>query len=190
MVLKDRIVKIDYLHDNNFVEHSDYKINILFIDGTPNNKVIRKIFYLRLIVYRAIFKFTVIGEVNMNNSNNERSFVERILINFSRVTKLGSYINGHKVLNKLETMLKTYDMYKSNICGIFHGAYKLREFVDSKYFMKRKKYSFEGVKFYGPEDYDGYLKCIYGNYMELPPIERRKGKHKIIKVEKMFSLGQ
>lgn len=185
MVLKDRTVKIDYLHDNSFVEHSDYKIDILPIDGTPNNKIVRKIFYFRLLVHRAIFKFTVIDEVNMDNLDKKRPFIEKILINFARVTKLGNYINGHKVLNKLEAMLKAYDMYKSNICGTFHGAYKLREFVDSKYFMERKIYSFEDGRFYGPKDYDGYLTCIYGDYMKLPPIECRKGKHKIIKVEKI-----
>lgn len=185
MVLKDRSVKIDYLHDNNFVEHSDYKIDILPIDGTPNNKIVRKIFYLRLLVYRAIFKFTVIDEVNMNNLDKNRPFIEKFLISFARITKLGKYIDGHKVLNKLEAMLKSYDMYKSDICGTFHGAYKLREFVNSKYFMKRQMYSFEGTDFYGPRDYDGYLKCIYGDYMKLPPVERRKGKHKIIKVEKL-----
>lgn len=37
-----------------------------------------------------------------------------------------------------------------------------------------KEYSFEGTSFKGPKDADAYLSKIYGNYMELPPLESRK----------------
>ena len=33
---------------------------------------------------------------------------------------------------------------------------------------------FEGVELMGMKDYDIYLEYKYGNYMELPPIEKRK----------------
>lgn len=36
-----------------------------------------------------------------------------------------------------------------------------------------KEYEFEGYKFYGPNDYDTYLKKYYGDYMEFPPEEER-----------------
>ena len=65
------------------------------------------------------------------------------------------------------------------------GAYKLREFVDAVYFSECSEYTFEDGKFFGPKLYDGYLKSIYGDYMALPPEEKRIGKHKILKVEKI-----
>lgn len=34
-------------------------------------------------------------------------------------------------------------------------------------------YQFENIKLYGSEDYDGYLKCLYNNYMQLPPENKR-----------------
>lgn len=37
-----------------------------------------------------------------------------------------------------------------------------------------KKYSFEDAEFWGPHNADGILTDIYGEYMELPPIEKRK----------------
>lgn len=47
-----------------------------------------------------------------------------------------------------------------------------------------KKYEFEGELFYGPNDYDRYLKSCYykGNYMEQPPYEKRDMKMDDIKI--------
>lgn len=37
-----------------------------------------------------------------------------------------------------------------------------------------KKYVFEGVEVLGPQNPDGVLKSLYGNYMQIPPYEKRK----------------
>ena len=42
---------------------------------------------------------------------------------------------------------------------------------------------FEGEKFSIPANYDIYLKNAYGDYMTLPPIDKRENKHQIIKVK-------
>mgnify|MGYP002856121210 CR=1 FL=1 len=38
-----------------------------------------------------------------------------------------------------------------------------------------KRYLFEEIEFYGPNNADGVLSAIYGNYMELPPENKRYG---------------
>ena len=42
-----------------------------------------------------------------------------------------------------------------------------------KWMDDRIEYEFEGHYFWGPQDSDGFLKFIYGNYMKLPPIDQR-----------------
>ncbi len=37
--------------------------------------------------------------------------------------------------------------------------------------------TFEGYRFFAPRNYDAYLRRKYGDYMALPPMERRKGRH-------------
>lgn len=36
-----------------------------------------------------------------------------------------------------------------------------------------KKYTFEGEQFYGPNNADPFLQRCYGNYMQLPPLDKR-----------------
>ena len=38
-------------------------------------------------------------------------------------------------------------------------------------------HDFEDIKLYIPEKYDQYLKVMYGDYMKLPPVEKRKAPH-------------
>lgn len=44
-------------------------------------------------------------------------------------------------------------------------------------FSERVLYDFENFQFYGPKDYDSYLKLVYGDYMRLPSEEARVCKH-------------
>lgn len=44
-------------------------------------------------------------------------------------------------------------------------------------------YVFEGERFPGPKDYDGFLSAIYGDYAKLPPEEEREDRHQIVKLD-------
>ncbi len=44
-------------------------------------------------------------------------------------------------------------------------------------------YTFEGVTFPGPKDYDAYLTTHYGDYMTLPPEGSRENRHQIMKID-------
>ena len=52
---------------------------------------------------------------------------------------------------------------------------KCRYGMPSECFEEYIDIEFEGMLFKGFKQYDKYLKLLYGNYMELPPIEKRKG---------------
>ena len=48
--------------------------------------------------------------------------------------------------------------------------------VPKSWLLDRIEVEFEGYRFFATKYYDEYLKSRYGNYMELPPIEKRIGK--------------
>lgn len=55
----------------------------------------------------------------------------------------------------------------------YGGMYGAREIVPKEYFGKPMEYKFENVSFLGAEKPDKLLSCIYGNYMQLPPENKR-----------------
>lgn len=62
---------------------------------------------------------------------------------------------------------------KGNYYINYGGIAGKKEIVPKNVFGEPILYEFEDVQFYGVSDSDGYLKCIYGDYMKLPPIEER-----------------
>ena len=57
------------------------------------------------------------------------------------------------------------------ICMLDNGE---KSIISKKVIGQRKEYEFEGQLFFGPEDYDTYLRALYGEYMELPPENKRR----------------
>lgn len=57
------------------------------------------------------------------------------------------------------------------ICMLDNGE---KSIISKKVIGQRKEYEFESQLFFGPEDYDTYLRALYGEYMELPPENKRR----------------
>jgi lipopolysaccharide cholinephosphotransferase len=77
----------------------------------------------------------------------------------------------------MHSILRKHDFDQYKYVGNLMGMYGIREIVRREVFGEPRLYSFEGYMFYGPEDYDAYLKHIYGNYMEMPPVEKQIPNH-------------
>ena len=57
-------------------------------------------------------------------------------------------------------------------------VYTFSSIVPSRFYLQDlfplRKYDFEGVYFYGPNNPAPFLTCCYGDYMKLPPVEQRR----------------
>ena len=53
---------------------------------------------------------------------------------------------------------------------------------DRRWCDERAQYPFEDTSFPGPEEYDAFLSSLYGNYMELPPEDKRENRHQIMEL--------
>ena len=57
------------------------------------------------------------------------------------------------------------------ICMLDNGE---KSIISKKVIGQRKEYEFESQLFFGPEDYDTYLRALDGEYMELPSENKRR----------------
>lgn len=82
----------------------------------------------------------------------------------------------------MKTVIKKYQKFIDYGCGKKTQLVRILTFptpkgvygYERKWYTRLKKYQFEDIELPGAKDYDGYLQVKYGNYMELPPEEKRK----------------
>lgn len=55
--------------------------------------------------------------------------------------------------------------------------------VSRKCFDAYQTLLFEGVEFSAPADADTYLRDVYGDYMQLPPVKERENRHQVLEVK-------
>ena len=76
------------------------------------------------------------------------------------------------IINKnYEHLNKKKKTYSSDMDGNTHGI------VPSFLFDDYQFYDFDGFKYMGMKNADKYLRLVFGNYMELPPEEKRVPPH-------------
>ena len=69
----------------------------------------------------------------------------------------------------------TFD--SSNYVGNVFGAWGFKEVMPKQYMGEPKEYKFEDTTVYGVEMPHEYLTSLYGDYMQLPPEEKRVSHH-------------
>lgn len=115
--------------------------------------------------YRYICRVYEIKTRRMKVSKNSRFMNKIALIN----SKFCS-------IKRLEKNILKYQNYENNmdICTTsFGGTYVMKK----SFFKNIIECQFEKYKFYIPKEYDEMLKEMYGDYMALPPEEKRVCKH-------------
>lgn len=158
---------------------SNISIDILPIDGIPNNKFMMYVHKFRIYYYRCLAGFVNIDYIR----NKKRSFIEKIMILIGKKIRIGRIIDLKKVRIKTDEYVEKYKYDDCRMVGTFFGNYGFHEVVPKDYFGDGCEVLFEGKKYMAPSKVDEYLTHMYGEYMSLPPKEKQVGHH-IISVEK------
>lgn len=66
------------------------------------------------------------------------------------------------------------------------SALPIAYYFEKDWCANLQQYPYEDTTFLGPENYDAFLSSLYGNYMELPPADKRENRHQI----KELNLGE
>lgn len=148
-------------------------IDIFPIDKMPTSKL--KMNFM-LYVSSALKDMLALKHIRMNKN---KSLLKNIVIMFGRLL----YIIPDKLLIKLHSGLRELFSVQNNdytfLCNCC-GAWGKREVVPRECLEETIRVEFEGKMYSAPVDYDMYLKCIYGDYMTLPPVEKRISHHNYV----------
>lgn len=159
-------------------KYTNLSIDIFPLDGTPNNKILRKLYNFRVMAHRAMASLHYKDVIVTKN----RNWKDATLLWFMLKLPTQKMFNHHKELDKCDRLLKKYPMDKSLYTGNMMGAYRTRELVPTSWYGDSSYYEFEGIKLRGIKEYDLYLKQLYGDYMQLPPEDKRRIHFQIIEI--------
>lgn len=82
-------------------------------------------------------------------------------------------INDDKLADHIDRIIQKVDYNTSDKSANFYGHWRQREIIDKTIFGTPVDYKFGNLRLSGVQDYDSYLKSLYGNYMQLPPKEQQ-----------------
>ena len=151
-----------------------YLIDIIPLDGTPDDEFARKVYYGKAMGLRFLC-----GTANVNTGiRTSRSKWEQTVLRVVRALRLYRLIDVRKVYQRMDRLFMAQDAEHADYAGTLTGAYKTREIVPREYFGESYDeytlWEFEGMLLRGPKRCEEYLSHIFGDYRKLPAPEERK----------------
>ena len=90
---------------------------------------------------------------------------------------LSRFAKQDKLIDKIQSTARKTDFDSSVYAGNLGGTYRFRETMETSIQNEFIDIEFEGKKFSAMKNYDKYLTNLYGDYMQLPPEEKRITHH-------------
>lgn len=145
-------------------------IDVFPIDAIPDNK-----FSCKLLFFKKRIWLSLLSMKNASVKNRKKSFLKKLIIQLSNVLVAPIPIRyiGLK-LSKLANKKDTTSKLIMDVSSIFMSPQKA---YPRSVFDDRIKVKFEGREYNAISGYDLYLRKTYGDYMQLPPVEKRVAHH-------------
>lgn len=156
-------------------------IDIFPIDRVSSNKIIRRIDNLLLSIIYLVKHSSNPGWIKKTKRGYNR-LIKYCILPLSRCI-------GTRRLNRLETYIKTKNNKEGN--NYTYGDNYVIPLINLnkamllpiEIFSDCEYIDFEEYKVKAIKEYDIYLTAIYGDYMQLPPTEKRKPTHNIVELK-------
>lgn len=142
-------------------------IDVMPVDGLPDDKKETASIYKKAKLLRSFGAYTSYQYDFYASVWWKKIFKPFVIFLFKLI--------GHKVFyDRLDKLGKKYPYDNFNYVGaITWGCYGVNEKMKKKEFENSTVVEFEGHMFPAFSCWDKYLRNLYGDYMELPPVEKR-----------------
>ncbi len=137
-------------------------IDLMPFDNVPDSFLARRIHFFRCFLYRKLF-WSEVG------SRSEKNVWIRILYKGLRLIPMKWVVKSY------QRFIDSGQKKKTQLVRILTFPTPKKVYgYERRWYTQLQPYPFGEMMLPGAKDYDGYLQVKYGNYMELPPIEKRK----------------
>lgn len=165
------------IEKENYPEEACIFIDVFAIDNMPNGKIHRKIrgaiHDFAFLATGAIYCYKYPSKTIMEVAVREKE-VKKFYQKKRSIGAILSVFFGFKFYMWLEKKTARYCKFNSNYEGMPTGIRYNREVFPRDTFKDTILWDFEGYQIPIPAKYDDYLKNLYGDYMQIPPIEKRE----------------
>lgn len=146
-------------------------VDVCVVDGLPNNNLLRKMHYLKMrFLYRSR-RCAAYSHEQYIPKNRAKRIVKSIYQNWCRKIGVAKWVKW------LDRTAQKYSFNEGKYVGNLMSQYGGKEIMHKSSFDDYIEMPFEGINFMVIKGWKEYLTNIYGNYMQLPPVEKRKGHH-------------
>lgn len=160
---------------NQNINHGVY-IDIFPFDNCVNSKLLQRYLNIRKNVY------DIQIEKNYYLENNVKKSVK-----YKILKCISDLFYGRKSLKEIqvkkEKMFKKYNNMITDYYISYSGIYGRKEIYPKSFFKDVVQKKFENIYVNVPIGFDAFLTKVYGNYMELPPLESRQTHHYCDKID-------
>ena len=87
------------------------------------------------------------------------------------------YAYRQHLLRQMEAICRQYDYDDSTLVAVYCGSYGPKEVFPKAWLQSQVMFPYEDMEVALPSGYDNYLRQYYGDYMQLPPEEKRVSHH-------------
>lgn len=156
-------------------------VDVFPYDVWPEEKKKQKKIWLKKSYYQVLL-FSKCRYLKFK-SDTFKKYLEKIVI-FTVIKFLSLFYSKKRIIAKYKKLYEKYNQCESS--KVFEQTTNSRFsywVVDKECFGDKVELAFEDDTFKCPANYDAYLKTVYGDYMTLPPEEKRQKGHDIIHVD-------
>lgn len=138
-------------------------IDIFPIDGVGEDEQVFRILRWRKILHTKKANYY------------QRTIPKKIINTFGKILLLPFSV--HQILKKMDKEARKYPYGSTSKAGVIINPYGTREIVNLTVFEHSIPKKFEDREYMVPAGYDTWLRSVYGDYMQLPPEDKRHSPH-------------
>lgn len=160
----DLHTKINKLYDADETEQNLW-IDIFPMDGLPDDEAEVKKIFKKTLTARKILR------VKQARDGEGKTAFKRMFKPLVKV--LLKPVNDEKLLDYINRTCRTYKVDDCGYMGGIANGYGPQERVPRKLYLKSVPMQFEDMEVSAPGCWEYYLRNLYGDFMKLPPEEKR-----------------